>query len=193
MQLSVDNFLQHMWTIANMLSCSEIRDWNVNASNFSVCRELQNFDLYTSATISKHEVHSMDELTIQIFPKLSIEAAAKRQKDSEKFEEATDKTAAMMNHYQCRAVREILQRVFKIYSVIKLKGDASNPAYVSFLSCECFKEKLKDSVLFDPCIPYHFLEVTSKKTLKKVQEENRIHLATHDGKAWNWSFFSNLA
>ena len=67
--------------------------------------------------------------------------------------------------------------------MIKLKGDASNPAYVSFLSCECFKKKLQDNVLFDPCVPYHFLEVTSKKTLKRIQEKNKVHLATHGGKA----------
>ena len=182
-QLSVDDFVQHMWTIANMLNCSGIRDWNVNASNFSVCRELQNFELYTSAAICKNEVLTMDELTIQISPKLGVEAIVKRRKDSEKFKEATDKTAAVMNYYQCRAIREILQRIFKIYSVLKLKGDASNPAYVSFLSCECFKKRMEDSVLFDPCIAYHFLEVTSKKTLKMIQEENKAHLATHDGKA----------
>ena len=182
-QLSVDDFVQHMWTIANMLNCSGIRDWNVTASNFSACRELQNFELYTSAAISKNEVLTMDELAIQISPKLSIEAVVKRRKESEKFKEATDKPAAIMNHYQCRGIREILQRIFKIYSVLKLKGDASNPAYVSFLSCECFQKKVEDSVLFDPCIAYHFLEVTSKKTLKMIQEENKAHLATHDGKA----------
>ena len=182
-QVSIDHFVQHMWTIANMLNCSGIRDWNVTASNFSVCRELQNFELYTSASVSKNEVLAMDEFTIQISPKLGIEAVVKRRKEFEKFEKASDKTATVMNYYQCRAIREILQRIFKIYSVLKLKGDASNPAYVSFLSCECFKKRVEDSVLFDPCIAYHFLEVTSKKTLKMIQEENRAHLATHDGKA----------
>jgi thymidylate kinase len=182
-QLSVDSFVQHMWTVANMLNCSGIRDWNVTASNFDICRELQNFELYTSAAVSKHEVFTMNEFAIQISPKLSIEAVVKRRKDSEKFEKASDKTATITNYYQCRAIREILQRIFKIYSVLKLKGDASNPAYVSFLSCECFKKRMKDSMQFDPCIAYHFLEVTSKKTLKMIQEENKAHLATHDGKA----------
>ena len=60
----------------------------------------------------------------------SIEAVVKRRKEGEKFEKASDKTATVMNYYQCRAIREILQRIFKIYSVLKLKGDASNPAYM---------------------------------------------------------------
>ena len=43
---------------------------SVFAENFKIL-----ICIATSATISKHEVHSMDELTIQIFPKLSIEAS----------------------------------------------------------------------------------------------------------------------
>ena len=182
LQLTVDDFRKHMWTIANMLSCSEIRDWNMNTSNFNACRELQSFELYSSANLHKAEIHSMGEV-ISVSPKMNIEAASRRQKEYELFSLSNDKEAAFINHFQCRAIREILQRILKIYTVIKLKGDASNPAYVSFLSCECFKLSLQDNLVFDPYIPYHFLEVTSKKTLKKIEDENRIHMATHGGKA----------
>jgi hypothetical protein len=180
--LTVDKFQMHMWTIASMLSCSEIREWNINASNFHACRELESFDIYSSASLHKTVVHDMGEM-ISISPKMTIEAASRRQKEFEQFSESGDKEAAFMNHFQCRVIREILQRRFKNCSVIKLKGDASNPAYVSFLSCACFKTSLQDNLVFDPYVPYHFLEVTSKKTLKKIVDENRIHMATHDGKA----------
>ena len=183
LQINVKEFEEHtMMTLANMINCSGIQDWSVTASNFKASKHLQNFDIYTSVRMSKVVVHDMEQ-TIHISPKLSAEAASKRQKDFERFSQCEDKEAAFMNQFQCKAIREILQRIFKIYSEIKLKGDASNPAYVSFLSCHCFKDKLKENLLFDPPLPYHFLDVTSEKTLKKIQEEHRIHMASHGGKA----------
>ena len=175
-------FEKHMWTIADMISSSEINDWSMSARDFNIPRELKNFELYTSVRMSKVVVHSLGE-SILLSPKISIEAASRRQKDFETFKESIDREAAFVNRYQCRAIREILQRVLKIFAEIGLKGDASNPAYVSFLSCECFKNKLEDNVVFDPSLPYHFLEVTSEKTLKKIQGEHRTHLAVHGGKA----------
>ena len=182
LQITVENFSLHMLTIANMINYSGIEDWNISASDFRGHNDLRNFELYTSMRISKAVDHALGE-KIHISPKISIEAASKRQKDFENFSECDDKESAFRNRFQCRAIREILQRLLKIFAEIKLKGDASNPAYVSFLSCKCFKEKLQDNIEFDPSVPYHFLEVTSEKTLKKIREENRVHMASQCGEA----------
>ena len=64
-----------------------------------------------------------------------------------------------------------------------LRGDSSNPAYVSFLSCECFQKNLEKNLKFDPPLPSYFLPVNSMKTLRKLQEEHGVHLASHGGKA----------
>lgn len=182
LKLSVENFEQHMWTIASMMSCSGIRDWNVSANDFAVSRELKNFDLYTSVRMSKVVVHGLGE-SIHISPKVSIEAASRRQKDFETFTDSADKEATFVNQYQCRAIREILQRIFRLFAEITLKGDASNPAYVSFLTCQCFQSRLQDNIVFDPSLAYHFLEVTSEKTLKKIEEASRSHIIDNGEKA----------
>ena len=37
--------------------------------------------------------------------------------------------------------------------------------------------------MFDPPLPSHFLQVNSAKTLRKLQEEHGVHLASHGGEA----------
>ena len=180
--LSLEDIKKHKWTIATMVSCSQIQEWNINASNFSVSDELE---LYMGVRVNKIEVPSMDRSVITFSPRMGIEAASKKQTGAELFSQYPDKIAAMMNHYQCRAVREILQRAFAMFAEkIRLKGDSSNPAYVSFLSCGCFQDNLENNLRFSPYLPFHFLQVTSKRTLKKLQEEHGVHLAAkHGGKA----------
>ena len=182
LKLSSEDIKKHKWTVANMVSFSQVREWNIHASNFSISDELE---LYIGVRLNKLEVPSMERLVVNLSPKMGIEAASKRQRDAEKFTESPDRMVALMNHFQCRAVREILQRAFAMYAErVRLKGDSSNPAYVSFLSCGCFQQNVENNLRFDPYLPFHFLQVTSKKTLKKLQEEHGVHLAaTHDGKA----------
>ena len=181
LRLSSDDISKHKWTIATMVSCSQVREWNIHASNFSLCDELE---VYIGVRLNKLEVPSMERSVIILSPKVSIEATSKRQRDAEKFTLSPDRTATLMNHFQCQAIREILQRAFAMYAEkMKLKGDSSNPAYVSFLSCECFQQNLENNLMFDPPLPSHFLQVNSAKTLRKLQEEHGLHLASHGGKA----------
>ena len=178
LQVSVGDLKQHMLTIANMMSRSGIREWSMIASDFNASQELKSFELYVGGSVSKAVLPDLGD-SVRIFPTVSPDVASRRRREFEKITESADKDVAFMNHFHCRAIREVLQRVLKVYSDIKLKGDASNPAYVSFLSCDCFKRKMQDNIQFEPCIPHHFLAVTSQNTLRKIREENRVHMAEH--------------
>ena len=182
LQISSEDISQHKWLIATMISYSSVFEWNIHASDLSIASELEP---YIGVRLNHFQSPSMDGSVLELSPKIGIEAAARHQKGIEVFAQFPDKEIALLNQYQCRAIREILQRALAMFAEnVKLKGDASNPAYVSFLSCYCFQEKLENNLMFDPNIPFHFLVVTSKKTLKKLQEEHGVHLtAAHDGKA----------
>ena len=182
LQLSSKDIKKHKWTIANMVTCSKVQEWNIHASNFSISDELE---LYIGVRLNKVMVTSMKRTVIKLSPKVVSEAASKKQREIGKFTQYPDKVVAFMNHFQCRAVREILQRAFGMYAEsMKLKGDASNPAYVSFLNCGCFQKNIENNLELDPPLPIHFLQVTSKKTLRNLQEEHGLHLSSkHDGKA----------
>ena len=174
LRLSSDDISRHKWTIASMVSCSRVIEWNIHASNLSLCDELEP---YIGARLNKVEVPSMEESVIILSPKVTI---SKQQRDAEKFTQSVQ----VMNEFQCQAIREILQIAFAMYTErMRLKGDSSNPAYVSFLSCECFQKNLEKNLKFDPPLPSHFLQVNSAKTLKKLQEEHGVHLASHGDKA----------
>ena len=182
LQVSSEDISQHKWLIATMVSHSNVLEWNIHASDFSIAAELEP---YIGVRLNHIPNPSMDRSILELSPKLSIEAAARQQRGVEVFAQFVDKETALLNLYQCRAIREILQRALAMFAdKVNLKGDASNPAYVSFLSCYCFQEKLENNLVFDPNIPFHFLDVTSKRTLAKLQEEHGVHLtAAHDGKA----------
>jgi hypothetical protein len=114
----------------------------------------------------------MEQSILILSPRVSycIEVSSKWQRDAERFTDLPNKTAQVMNQFQCQAK-------------MRLKGDSSNPEYVSFLSCECFQKNLEKNLKFDPPLPSHFLPVNSAKILRKLQEEHRVHLASHGGKA----------
>ena len=138
----------------------------------SLCDELEP---YIGARLNKLEIPSMEPNIIILSPKVSIEITSKRQRDAGKFTHLPNKKAQVMNQFQCQAIREILQRAFAMYAEkMRLKGDSSNPAYVSFLSCECFQKSLEKNLKFDPPLPSHFLPVSSAKTLRKLQEEHGV-------------------
>ena len=179
LRLSSDDISKHKWTIANMVSCSQVKEWNIHVSNFSLCDDLEP---YIGAKLNKLEVSSMEQSIIILSPKVSIEVTSIIwQRDAARFTQSPNKTAQVMNKFQCQAICEILQRAFAIYAKkMRLKGDSSNPTYVSFLNCECFQESLEKNLQFDPPLASHFLPV---KMLRKLQEDQNVHLASHGGKA----------
>ena len=180
-ELSHDDITKHKWTIASMVSSSQVKEWNIHARDFKLCDELEP---YIAVRLNKFQVPSMEQSIIILSPRVSIQVSSKRQRDTERFTDLRNKTAQVMNRFQCQAIREILQRAFAMYAEkMRLKGDSSNPAYVSFLSCECFQKNLEKNLKFDPPLPSHFLPVSSAKTLRKLQEEHGVHLASHGGKA----------
>ena len=180
LKLSRDDISKHKWTIASMVNSSQVKEWNIHARDFKLCDELEP---YIAARLNKFQFPSMEQ-SIILSPRVSIEVTSKRQRDAKRFTDLRNKTAQVMNRFQCQAIREILQRAFAMYAEkMRLKGDSSNPAYVSFLSCECFQKNLEKNLKFDPPLPSHFLPVNSAKTLRKLQEEHGVHLASHGGKA----------
>ena len=82
-----------------------------------------------------------------------------------------------------RCMREILHRILQLYSPIKLKSDSSEPSYISFLGCECLKEKLeKEQMLaIEPIHAIHWLTSPMKEdeikslTLKRTKENTEYH------------------
>ena len=92
-----------------------------------------------------------------------------------------------LNMFLTKATKEILLRVLQLYSKVKLKEGDSSASYVSFISCECFKHAVKESMTFEPMLPIHFLEKKKNKNVKYTELEqgsetaDALHLETHDG------------
>lgn len=67
-------------------------------------------------------------------------------------------------------MREVLHRVLQLYSPIKLKSSSTEPSYVSFLVCECLKEKFeKEQMLtIEPIRAIHWITVKMKEKKEVV-------------------------
>ncbi len=88
-----------------------------------------------------------------------------------------------------RCMREILHRVLQLFSPIKLKSNGTESSYVSFLACECLKEKYEKEQIFtiQPIHAVHWISVKSKqknsasKTSGEFEEtENQRHMVRHN-------------
>ena len=132
-----------------------------------------------------------DSLTdkIGICPKRTAAEADKVYREVEKASSnrSDEQKAEKFHQYCCRAVREIFQRILPIYSEVKLKGDSSNVSYVSFLTCECFKESFTANVQFFPLQPIHFLDGPVKDFSKippsSMSSSDRHNSERHNGKS----------
>ncbi|XP_064401598.1 uncharacterized protein LOC135347510 isoform X2 [Halichondria panicea] len=123
---------------------------------------------------------------LDITPKRNSAELDRLYRESDQTSERTpQESMEKLNQLVCRAVREILQRVFPLYSAVKLKGDSSNVSYVSFLTCECFKESFSKCVQLYPLIPIHYLDGPKKNTsnvpLESMSMSDRHNAEKHNG------------
>lgn len=88
-----------------------------------------------------------------------------------------------------RCMREVLHRVLQLYSPIKLKSSSTEPSYVSFLVCECLKEKFeKEQMLtIEPIRAIHWITVKMKEKQRSGASETTSedaelyrHMAQHN-------------
>ena len=76
---------------------------------------------------------------------------------------------------QSDALREVFHRVLNLYSKFNLNSDASDPAFLSIITCECVEEKLLNEVLVGPIHPVHFVKLTAKsKKVRRIDSEREI-------------------
>ena len=117
---------------------------------------------------------------IRLWPKIAAVESNNQEPSQSSAEMAlseTDRRILKIGAFFCKAIREILQRVFQLYSKMSLKGDCSNASYVSFFSCPCFQEAVDDKVSFIPILPQKFLSVPNAST--KAGKRGSEIIATH--------------
>ena len=181
-------------SLVDMINHSGFKEWIIefHPDNSGFVR---NFALYTGIPIVQHENTSLSNQTIQLKPRSITSASSRRQRttgESIQGDSESQDERFKLDLLYCRAIREILQRVLQLFSTLKLKGDASNPAYVSFLSCKCFEKAFEDGVTFNPIIPMHFLPVENdpNKVKSRRRDVTSVHLNEfHNGKAMELVIF----
>ena len=173
-------------TLINKSGCSE---WTVStcSANRWVVDKIKESTI-SSVTIAMNLDHGSSEV-VYFSPKRSSSAVQKMYRDGDSSHQTISKEEKLekLNQFCCRAVREILQRVLTLYSPVKIKGDASNVSYVSFLTCACFKDSFLAHVKVFPLQPVHFLP-GPKRDLAKLPKESltptdRHNLEQHNGES----------
>ena len=180
-----DKCVQPVSTLLNKSGCAE---WKVSTAskNKWVIDKIKvisrNLVILINLNIDNSEI-------ITFSPNRSSSGVEKMYRDGDRSHQTLSEVdkAEKLNHFSCRAVREILQRVLTLYSPVKIKGDASNVSYVSFLTCACFKESFLTNTELFPLQPIHFLP-GPKKDLAKVPRESltptdRHNLEQHNGES----------
>ena len=177
--------IQPTLSLINKSACSE---WTINTSsdNRDLVLRLQQRARGVSISIKMDDFH---DHWVYLSPKLASADVNKmyRDMDSTKPMLSAEQKTEKFNQFCCRAVREILQRVLPIYSEVKIKGDATNLSYVSFLTCKCFEGAFLKHVKLSPLQPIHFLP-GPKKDLSKTPPKNlnatdRHNLLKHNGES----------
>ena len=187
MKLSLDEFEQAMNGLTAMVTQSGIKEWVIEAcaKHKNVAAALIN---RTKSKVSfvfteKSNLDCKIRLRPKFVPSVFFEKKT-FSKVIEEGNEAEDKQVKL-DLVCSKAVREILQRVLQLFSKIKLKGDSSNPSYLSFLSCDCLRIAIEDCIQFEPVIPMHCLSVSGPTKMKMVElDMTALHLSeVHEGMA----------
>ena len=180
-----DKRVQPVSTLMNKSGCAE---WIVStaAKNRWVVDKIKdnthNISITMNYNVENNEI-------IAFSPKRSSSVVAKMYRDGDHSHQtlSEEEKVEKLNQFCCRAVREILQRVLTLYSPIKIKGDASNISYVSFLTCACFKDSFLAHVELFPLQPVHFLPGPKKDlaSLPKgsLNPTDRHNLEQHKGES----------
>ena len=76
-----------------------------------------------------------------------------------------------------KCMREILHKYLQVFSPIKIKSSSSETSYVSFLACDCLKDKFEESqiIKFEPIQAFHWLRspVVQQKLKKRGSRSSR--------------------
>ena len=179
--LSLSEFIQAKKGLIALMEYSGIKDWSLEA-NSSVMDKVSRLLGSTKSNVSLSQNNRLTD-DIRLKPHLEMSTAVEDRKY--KFRQEGLKNKYRYHHFSCRSLREILQRVLQLYSKPKLKGDSSNPSYLSFLSCKCLERAMDNHVSFTPIIATHFLAVPKKEKISMSETETTtVHLnEEHGGEA----------
>lgn len=171
--------------LVNLINSSGCREWVIEVSpgKEEIGLTLQAY--IGNANLELREDKSLGD-GIRLWPKIASVESSHQEPAHESAEKAlseAEKRILKIGAFFCKAVREILQRVFQLYSKMSLKGDCSNASYVSFFSCPCFEEAVVNKVFFNPILAQKFLSVpnASKKAGKRGNEIIATHLKEEHG------------
>lgn len=172
--------------LVELVNCSGIKDWVIEMSpkHREIGRNLKAY--ITTENVELREDEFLEEM-IRLKPCEAImEGRYRASSDSSEEASITEQKRLKISSFYCKAIREILQRMLQLYSRLKLRGDSRNPAYVSFLSCDCFRKAVQYQMSLEPILPMHFLTVenASRKSGRKESDPYARHFReSHEDKA----------
>ena len=162
-----------------MVGHSGIKKWRIqikHGSDKSTAESLVFFfatslseDIEVAVVETEDEVFSLEPAPSAVFTAKSDGSAL----NFEKYGTSDYEKQELFKHaIQCNAHREALHRVFNLYSKVKLRSDAGDPTYLSFLTCRCIEDNLRKDVIIYPIHPVHSIKLAanSKKT-KRIGTE----------------------
>ena len=166
-----------MSAVMFLVSHSGHKDWQICLGHPSNQSAADTLLFFTSATLSediKVAIVEGEKFVLQPTPG----AAALPRKSGSALSFVTGKTdelerAHLFQHaVQSNAQREAFHRVLNLYSKVRLRSDATDPAYISFITCECVEEKLYGEIVVEPIHPIHSVKLAAKsKKLKHTETE----------------------
>ena len=162
--------------LVTLIGSSGCRDWVVEVSprHSNIVEELKAY--FTTVTVELRKQESFGD-EVKLWPKVALAGGgANKPPQPTSTEGNAEQKILKISILICRAIREILQRVFQLFVGYNLKGDCSSASYVSFFSCPCFKKALKDKLSFQPIVPYNFFTVksASKRAGKKGTDPSTV-------------------
>ena len=157
--LSLSEFKHARKGLVSMVEHSGIKEWSLEGTetNLKIAKQIMGI---LKANVTTSTSRSLVD-DIHLRPRTDTSAAVEDRRFKPKLDEFSD-IKVVFSYFMCRALREIMQRVLQLFSKVKLKGDSSNPSYLSFLSCSCLEEAMEENVFYMPYIPIHYLPVPGK-------------------------------
>ena len=166
--------------IGFMIIHSGIKEWHIESSNKESADKLAFF--FATLISEEVKIHVLIEgrkesAVFSVKPAPEAMPVAKKSGSALVFVKrgTTDyeKEELFKHAVQCNAQREALHRVFNLYSKVKLRSDAGDPAYFSFITCQCVEETLRSEVVvIEPIHPIHSVKLAAKnKKAKRIEAE----------------------
>ena len=160
-----------------LVSHSGHKDWQICLGDPSNQSSADTLLFFTSATLSEDiKVGIVDGEKFFLHPTPGAVALPRKTGSALSFVKGkTDELerAHLFQHaVQSNAQREAFHRVLNLYSKVRLRSDATDPAYISFITCGCVEEKLHGEIVVEPVHPIHSVKLAAKsKKLKEIETE----------------------